>query len=277
MRSDGERQRPQVWKCITRRVFHGFIGGVFGGPIAYIIGTMILGYLHPSTHFMGTPFDLPLVMIAGAIVGALEGPVFGLLWAIKPPRMTLWWLMAAVAMAGLMLAILKLQPVLGLIALTVPMLMAVSITIADVATRAHALSQSATMHARNSQSCLLAHSVTSGIIGCEKLVSRKGWTRRMCGWWHRRTSRLPQYFETAQTTMRDWRRSAVRPSIDRGRPFRRRKSLPPTIGHTPRRGSWPRPLDLKISSASAGACRERDRTRTGSAPTRIRALPNNTR
>ncbi len=147
--------RDLAYGSVLRGVFHGLIGGVFGGPIAYITGAIILGYLHPSTHFMGTPYDIPLVMIVGAIVGALEGAVFGLLWAIKPPRLRFWWLMAPVAIVGLLRAILNLQSVLGLIALTVPVLMAISITMADMAMRARALSQIGTIHGITSQSCLL--------------------------------------------------------------------------------------------------------------------------
>ncbi len=132
MRSDGEQQRSPVWRCVTGGVFHGLIAGALVGPGVMIAWMIAEDYLYPSTAFLGTGLEVPLSVIIGAILGAVEGPVFGLLRAIKPPRMTLWWLMTAVAIFGLILGIFVLHPVLGLIALTVPVVMAVSMRVAAV-------------------------------------------------------------------------------------------------------------------------------------------------
>ena len=69
------------------------------------------------------------------VVGALEGPALGLLWAIRPPRMTISWLMIVVAVVGLMLGLFVYDPLFGLIALTVPITMAVPIKLTDILVR----------------------------------------------------------------------------------------------------------------------------------------------
>jgi hypothetical protein len=63
------------------------------------------------------------------MLGAIEGPLVGLLWAIRPQRLTLWLLMVAVAIIGLMLGLLILNPVLAMFALTLPVVMAVSMRV----------------------------------------------------------------------------------------------------------------------------------------------------
>jgi hypothetical protein len=83
-----------------------------------------LDYMHPGRYvYFG--FEIPLALVVGAILGVLEGSALGLLWAMRPPRMALWWLMLAVATVGLMLGLLARVPLLGLLGLTVSALWAI--------------------------------------------------------------------------------------------------------------------------------------------------------
>jgi hypothetical protein len=90
--------------------------------------------MYPGQHsYFG--FEVPLALVVGAIFGALEGSAPGLLWAIRPPRITLWWLMLAVAAVGLMLGLVVYYPPLGLLGLTVSVLMAMLTTLGAVLER----------------------------------------------------------------------------------------------------------------------------------------------
>ncbi len=126
MQSNGNQKRSGAVKCVIRGALYGLIAGAVSGPVVVIAWTYSLHYLYPETQFMATGFEVPGSLIVGAILGAMEGPILGLLWAIRPPRLTLWWLMVAVAIVGLMLALFMFNPVLGLFAITVPVMMAVS-------------------------------------------------------------------------------------------------------------------------------------------------------
>ena len=107
-------------------MLYGLIAGAVSGPLVVIAWMFSLDFLYPDTAFMATGLEMPGSLVVGAILGAMEGPLLGLLWAIRPRRLTLWWLMVAVAMFALMLGLFKFNPVLGLFAITVPLMMAVS-------------------------------------------------------------------------------------------------------------------------------------------------------
>jgi hypothetical protein len=77
-------------------------------------------------------FEIPLALVVGAILGVFEGSALGLLSAVRPPRMTLWWLMLAVAAVGVMLGLLARFPLLGLLGLTVSVLWAVLVALGAI-------------------------------------------------------------------------------------------------------------------------------------------------
>jgi hypothetical protein len=126
MLPQSEQQRSPVWKCLLRGGVAGVLAGIVGGPIAFL-AYMYLRNVMNGARFLGLEFvEGPLI---GAFFGALEGPVLSLLWAFKPPRVTLWWLMVVVAAVGLMLGLLVYNPLLGVIALTIPVLMPVTMNL----------------------------------------------------------------------------------------------------------------------------------------------------
>jgi hypothetical protein len=125
MQSNGNQKRSGAVTCVIQRVCYGLISGAMSGPIVVIAWMFSLDFLYPETQWMATGFEVPGSLIVGAILGAIEGPLLGLLWAIRPRRLTLWWLMVAVAILALTLGLFKFNPILGLFAITVPLMMAV--------------------------------------------------------------------------------------------------------------------------------------------------------
>jgi hypothetical protein len=124
-----EPDRLWVVKCIFGGGLSGLLAGTFGGPIVVICYMQSMNYFYEKT-FSG--LELFLAPVLGGIIGTLEGLVLGLLWGIKPPRVTLWWLMAAVAAVGLILGLFALGSFFGMMALTLPFMMAVPLKVAAV-------------------------------------------------------------------------------------------------------------------------------------------------
>jgi hypothetical protein len=125
MQAKGKEKMCRTRDVAFRGVLYGLIAGAVSGPVVVIAWMFSLDYLYPDTQFMATGLEVPGSLIVGAILGAIEGLLVGLLWAIRPRRLTLWWLMVAVAIFALTLGLFKFNPVLGLFALTVPLTMAV--------------------------------------------------------------------------------------------------------------------------------------------------------
>ena len=124
MQADGEMRMFGTGDAAFRGVLYGLIAGAVSGPVVVIAWMFSLDFLYPDTQFMATGLEMPGSLVVGAILGAMEGPLLGLLWAIRPRRLTLWWLMVAVAIFALLLGVFKINPVLGRFALTVPLMMA---------------------------------------------------------------------------------------------------------------------------------------------------------
>ena len=129
--TDGQ-QRPRVWKFVLSEAGYGLIAGAIGGPILVWAWMFVMPRLYPSMAFGSSGFEVPMCSVAGAILGTLEGPLFGLLWAIKPPKMTIWWLMVAVATVGLILSVFRFEPLLGVFVSMVPIMMFVLTRLAAV-------------------------------------------------------------------------------------------------------------------------------------------------
>jgi hypothetical protein len=125
MRAHGNQQRSGAGRCLIQGLVYGLIAGAMSGPIVVIAWVFSLDYLYPDSQFMETGFEVPESLIVGAILGAMEAPILGLLWAIRPQRLTLWWLMVAVGIFALILGLCKFNPVLGLFAIAVPLMIAV--------------------------------------------------------------------------------------------------------------------------------------------------------
>lgn len=125
MQVDGKMRMCGTSDTAFRGVLYGLMAGAVSGPVVVIAWMFSLDFLYPDTAFMATGLEMPGSLVVGAILGAMEGPLLGLLWAIRPRRLTLWWLMVAVAMFATILGLFKFNPVLGLFAITVPLMMAV--------------------------------------------------------------------------------------------------------------------------------------------------------
>jgi hypothetical protein len=125
MQADGEMRMCGTGDTAFRGVLYGLIAGAVSGPVVVIAWMFSLDFLYPDSAFMATGLEMPGSLVVGAILGAMEGPLLGLLWAVRPRRLTLWWLMVAVAIFALILGLFKFNPILGLFAITVPLMMAV--------------------------------------------------------------------------------------------------------------------------------------------------------
>lgn len=133
MQSNIERPRFWVGKCVLWGGLAGLIAGLFGGPAVMFADRYHFNYLYGSKfhyHVFGAMFDgqeLLAAPIIGAVLGVPEGLILGLLWAIKPRRLTLWWLMLVVAGVGLQLGLFVYGSLFGLMVLTFPFMIAVMI------------------------------------------------------------------------------------------------------------------------------------------------------
>jgi hypothetical protein len=96
------------------------MAGLVGGPIVMYAFMCILNCLEGATF---TGLELLAAPPLGGILGGAEGFVLGLLWAVKPRRLTLWWLMVVVASMALLLGLFAYSALFGLMALTFPVMM----------------------------------------------------------------------------------------------------------------------------------------------------------
>jgi hypothetical protein len=121
-------ERPRLWlkKCVVCGGLAGLVVGLFGGPVVMFADRLHFNYLYGSVysyHVLGDMFigrELLAAPIIGVILGVPEGLILGLLWAIKPQRLTLWWLMVVVAGVGLQLGVFVYGSLFGLMVLTFP-------------------------------------------------------------------------------------------------------------------------------------------------------------
>jgi hypothetical protein len=133
MQSNIERSRFWVGKCVLCGGLAGLIAGLFGGPVVMLADMYHFYYIYGPVfryHVFGAMFidrELLAAPIIGVIVGVPEGFILGLLWAVKPQRLTLWWLMVVVAGVGLQLGLFVYKSLLSAMALTFPFMIAVLI------------------------------------------------------------------------------------------------------------------------------------------------------
>jgi hypothetical protein len=124
MRSHDERHGFRILKCILFGELYGVIAGIVGGPVAVLAYIKYSDYMYPG-RYSGFGFEIPVGVVVGVMLGGVEGPFLALLSVIRPPKVTLWWLMVAVAGVALMLGLFVYSPWIGLIGVTVTFLIPV--------------------------------------------------------------------------------------------------------------------------------------------------------
>lgn len=105
----------------------GALVGALAGPFS-MFASMWLEHVRNGTTFLG--LELIAAPIIGAEFGVLEGMAMAALWGFmttRPRRLTIGWLMIAVAISGPMLALIWMLPTLWLVihSLSVAVLLAI--------------------------------------------------------------------------------------------------------------------------------------------------------